>query len=280
MTAFKYAAALVALTFVNSAMGQQTQQTQPAINQAQNQAEAARQRADQAAQRQQNQANQRNQAGQIGQAGQAGQAGQQHRGQGSSDMNTVIASCLLLGNQEEVALAQLAAERAESEQVKQFAQMLIEDHQQAIQKLQPLAKPGIGLSEGRQAASSSQSPNAQQYTANRQDLSRDAGSPATVEKILQLDQQATQACLDMTRQMLEEKQGAEFDEAFTGMQIGAHVGMLAQLKASEQHASGELASLIKQSQQTVKGHLDQAKQIYQGLEGQSADGNSRQVRSR
>ena len=84
----------------------------------------------------------------------------------------------------------------------------------------------------------------------------------------------------MTLQMLGEKQSAEFDKAFTGMQIGAHVGMLAQLKASEQHASGELASLIKQSQQSVKSHLDQAKQVYQALEGSSANVNSRQVRSR
>src|SRR5690606_17070619 len=119
---------------------------------------------------------------------------------------------------------------------------------------------------GRQIAGSPESPSAQQYTVNRQDLSGDTGSNATVDKILQLDQQATQACLDMTRQMLEEKQGAEFDKAYTGMQIGAHVGMLAQLKASEQHGSGELASLIKQSQQSVKSHLDQAKQVYQALE--------------
>jgi predicted outer membrane protein len=200
-------------------------------------------------------------------------------------MNTLIASCMLIGNQEEVALAQLAVDQAESDQVKQFAQKLIEDHQKAIQKLQPLAKPGIGLNTGTQTARAGQAagpqqpdaqqPGAQQYTANRPNLERGAGGQVTVDQILQFDQQAAQECLQMTKSMLQEKQGAEFDKAFAGMQIGAHVGMLAKLKASEGHASGELASVIQESKQVVEQHLEQAKQICKDLEGSASGRQAR-----
>jgi predicted outer membrane protein len=197
-------------------------------------------------------------------------------------MNTLIASCLLIGNQEEVALAQLAVEQAQSEQVKQFAQKLIQDHQKAIQKFQPLAKAGFGLNVGAQTADANQTPNAeqpgaQQYVANRPNLDTDRGNSetsATIDQVLQLDRQATQECLQMTKAMLQEKQGAEFDKAFAGMQIGAHVGMLAKLKASEKHAAGELASAIQESRQVVEQHLEHAKQICKDLESSS---NSRQA---
>src|SRR5262249_26367643 len=63
-------------------------------------------------------------------------------------MDEFIATCLLIGNQEEVALAQEALGRAQNQNVKQFAQMLINDHQQAIQKLQQHARKGMGLDAG------------------------------------------------------------------------------------------------------------------------------------
>jgi predicted outer membrane protein len=271
MSGIKYAAVLVAVSVASVATAQVTQQTQrdPSAT-GQNQSRAA----------DTNQSGQRTsqpQSGQVGQAGRLGASGQ------STDMDSFIASCLLIGNQEEVALAQLAVDQAESDQVKQFAQMLIEDHQKAIQKLQPLAKPGIGLNEASQSASagqsragqSSQQSGAQQYTANRPSLDRGAGNSATADQILQLDQEAAQECLQMTKSMLQEKQGAEFDKAFAGMQVGMHVGMLAKLKASERHASGELASAIKESQQTVQNHLEQAKQICKQLESSSTASQAR-----
>ncbi len=198
-----------------------------------------------------------------------------------SNMDQYIATCLLFSNQEEVALAQVAVDRAENENVKQFAQMLVNDHQKAIQKLQQHAKPGMGLegsgqttvsiqSTGNDQYASDQSATAQQYTANRADLDRDAGSSGAYDQILKLQQQATQECLTMTKSMMQEKQGAEFDKAFAGSQIGAHVGMLAKLKASEQHASSELASILQESQQMTKNHLEQAKQLCDELESMQA----------
>jgi predicted outer membrane protein len=213
-----------------------------------------------------------------------------------NSMDEFIATCLLIGNQEEVALAKEAASRAQNENVKQFAQMLIDDHQKAIQKLQQHAKQGMSLdgaadvsvavnSQGNQSSadqnsSSAQnsqiaandSPTAQQYTANRVDIdaNRDTMNTGTLDKVLKMNKQAAQECLSMTKSMMAEKQGAEFDKAFAGMQVGAHVGMLAKLKASQQHASPELASIIQESEQTVQRHLEQAKQLCQELESMQA----------
>jgi predicted outer membrane protein len=195
-------------------------------------------------------------------------------------LDQFVATCLLIGNQEEVSLAQEAVSRAQNESVKQFAQMLIDDHQKAIQKLQQHAKPGISLGGAATVTASGQSqtnqsaanpsPTAQQYTANRADLDQNSASAGVLDHVLKMQQQAAQECLSMTKSILAEKQGAEFDKAFAGSQIGAHIGMLAKLKASQQHVSSDLASIIQESEQTVQSHLEQAKQLCKELESMQA----------
>lgn len=54
----------------------------------------------------------------------------------SESLENIVASCLILGNQEEIALLQLGAERAKHEDVKQLAKQMIEDHQKFVQKLE------------------------------------------------------------------------------------------------------------------------------------------------
>jgi predicted outer membrane protein len=280
MRVIKYTAIALTLACCNIAVGQVSQQPTDQTRRA----ERVEERRDQLGQnreaRQQNrdtrQADGARQAQQLGTSTQAG------------GMDQFIATCLLLGNQEEVALAQMAADKAQNENVKQFAQMLVSDHQEAIQKLQQHAKPGISL-EGAgtitatSAAPSAQpgtlpsdrvasndSPTARQFTANRANIDSDPMAGGSLDQVLQMSQQAAQECLSMTKSMMQEKQGAEFDKAFAGSQIGAHVGMLAKLKASEQHASPELASIIQESQQVVESHLEQAKQLCEELESQQA----------
>jgi predicted outer membrane protein len=277
MSVIKYTAFALTLACCNIAVGQVSQQPADQTRRA----ERVEERRDQFSQnreaRQQNrdtrQADRSSQGQQLGANNQTG------------GLDQFIATCLLIGNQEEVALAQLAADRAQNENVKRFAQTLIADHQKAIQKLQQHAKPGISL-EGAgtitatSAAPSTQpgtlpsdrvasndSPSARQFTANRVDIDRDPMAGGALDQVLHMSQQAAQECLSMTKSMMQEKQGAQFDKAFAGSQVGAHVGMLAKLKASEQHASPELASIIQESQQVVQSHLEQAKQLCEELEG-------------
>src|SRR5262245_42526394 len=50
-----------------------------------------------------------------------------------------LATCLLGKNKSEIELSKIALDKSQNQQVREFAQMLIDDHTQAVQKLQPLA---------------------------------------------------------------------------------------------------------------------------------------------
>jgi predicted outer membrane protein len=50
-----------------------------------------------------------------------------------------LANCLLGQNKSEVQLSEIAQQKSENPQVKQFAQQMIQDHQKLIEQLQPLA---------------------------------------------------------------------------------------------------------------------------------------------
>lgn len=280
MKVVRYSALVLGLVCCNLAMAQ----TQVDIDADVNRGERVEERRDLISenrdQRQDNRQDRR--ANREGLVERIGDAIENNTATNNANLDQFIATCLLIGNQEEVALAQEAVERAENEQVKQFAQKLIDDHQKAIQKLQQHANQSMGLnvnvdatadrsSDGDQYVSTD-SATAQRYTANKVDInssSNMAGSGA-LNQVLQMNRQAAQECLSMTKSMMQEKRGADFDKAFAGSQVGAHVGMLAKLKASQQHASPELASIIKESEQSVQQHLDHAKKLCQELESQQA----------
>jgi len=98
-------------------------------------AQQAQQNQQQQNQAQQNQQGQQRNA-QQGQQGLQGQSGQRTQWQTADQ---AIANCIAIGNQEEIALARFAQNKAENKDVKEFAQMMIKDHQNFLQKLQRYA---------------------------------------------------------------------------------------------------------------------------------------------
>ncbi len=243
---------------------------------------------------QSSQSGQTSQSGQGSQAGQSGQSGQQ-----SGQLDDAIAAGLLLGNQEEVALAQFAQDRLQDPKAKQFAQMMIRDHQQAAQKLQQMVPQlanvqlsgaqGSGATSGQgSTGQASQSPQRGQSGQSGQSgldqgsqRSQVAGSQGAAggqqtQQMLMLHQAVAQQCLQLTQQELEEKEGREFDMAYIGQQCVAHTQMLAKLQASEQFASGELRQMIGQMTQTVEQHRKMAKEIKESLKGGESAGSTAQ----
>jgi predicted outer membrane protein len=59
--------------------------------------------------------------------------------QHGGDLQSHIANCLILGNEEEIALSKFALEKAQNPQVKEFAQKMVDEHTQLNQKLQKFA---------------------------------------------------------------------------------------------------------------------------------------------
>jgi len=220
---------------------------------------------------------------------QPGQPGQQSVTQ---VVDQAIAACLLLGNQEEVALAQFAQEHAKSDEVKKFAKMMSDDHKQAIQKLRQIApqlawlgenleqdsssQPGAGASQsGSFGAQPGTQPGAQDGVAQAgfETGAQRAGSDPIMGQMLSLQQRVAQECLKLTQDELGKSEN--FDQCYIGQQVGAHIGMLAKLKGSEQFESPQLQSFIDEATKTVEKHLDKAKQIAKSYEDQSRSGSGR-----
>jgi predicted outer membrane protein len=227
-------------------------------------------------------------------------AGTQSANAQSGSLEHHIATCLTLGNEEEVAMAQFAQQRATNPEVKQFAQEMIRQHQQAIQQLQQampqLASMNLKLTSsaaGQSGAASSRTgaastgnatAEADRSTATGETASsttspagnqRGAAAGGGQHQMVEFARTAKQNCLRLSEQSLGKKQGAEFDKAYIGQQIVAHTGMLGELQAAQQFASGsQLQPLIQQATQMTEQHLAQAQSIMDQLESAAGQGGA------
>jgi predicted outer membrane protein len=208
------------------------------------------------------------------QRSQLSQAGGQQASQGNA-LEKHIAVCLTLGNQEEIQLGQFAQDRAQHPQVKQFAQMMVEEHQQANSKIQQ-AMPEVasmnleltaqGGQGGAQGATAGAGSRTQSSTAgNQRSSATGAAGQGGQQEMVQFAKDVKQNCLQLAMQELGRKQGAEFDKAYIGQQLVAHMNMLAELRAAQKHASGELQPIIQQGTQMTEHHMAQARQIMEQL---------------
>ncbi len=274
-------------------------------------------RRDQTAQPRQNQQRTDQQEGPITREALRPVAGQ------NQEIEQFVANCLILGNEEEIALSKLALEKAENPQVKEFAQKMINDHQQLSQQLQQFAsrksikldttstdaartQPGATRGDGenvREDAAREETAadrvrsqvreareqvnervgNATQDRAGRTEDRTVAsqGHGGTVDQLFSLQEDAARHCLTLTKQELTKQEGSHFDKAFMGHQIGAHIGMLSKLKASEGYVSGELQQLVQKAQQSTMQHKQMAEQIKKQLaeSDEPSTGADRQRRS-
>lgn len=224
------------------------------------------------------QAQQRGQAGQRDQdsqqrgqqAGQTQQRGQQGRiqqgQQGQKGLEDFLVQRLILANQAEIELSQMATEQAQNDEVKQFAQKMIQDHQQMLQKLQQHSGHQTGgqsqTEQGQQAQQSQQAQPGQQAQQGQQ----------VPQQLTQITQQAAQRHLQMSKEMLQEAQGEDFDKAFMGIQVVKHSMMVAELEAMRNAGSQEFQKLVSTAAQKTQEHLDHAKQVVMQLNNGGGDG--------
>ncbi|WP_437228560.1 DUF4142 domain-containing protein [Planctomicrobium sp. SH661] len=193
------------------------------------------------------------------------------RGDHAQILNGQLADCILLHNQEEINLAKFAMEHSQNQKVKDFAQKLITDHQAFGDKLQQFAHHHNQRTTDAAAApltSQNERPAAAPVVTQTRDGERTevrvgfAGNQkSTDETWYQIEKQSVQNCEQMTRDMLSKEKGAEFDKCFIGSQIGAHMGMIAHLKAAQQHVSGDFQQVLQDGLQHSQQHLDQAEAL-------------------
>lgn len=191
-----------------------------------------------------------------------------------------FADQLMLANQGEIELSQIAAQKGTSPEVKQFAEKLIQDHQQLDEKLKQLAPDAAArFAERRRAggrlvdrladrldAERSADRPAADRPAQIRTAARDAAAHDVLTKLCIINHKACENHRQMSKQMLESYQGQDFDMAFLGMQIGQHAWLLSELKALDGVGTPEFQEVVAQARQNVEQHLQQAKTLSKKFE--------------
>jgi len=193
------------------------------------------------------------------------------------EVQRYVTGCLLSKNQAEVELGEFAQQQSQSPQVKEFAQMVVQDHGKLVQQLKQLAG-----TQGTANRTDGQLGERTQPAAARNAAGQNAAEPSTairatanntaVDQLLALEKQIVERCTQAAKEELQQKQGAEFDKCYIGGQIGGHMHMLAALQVIQQDGPEQLRQIAQEAQPTVQMHLDQAKEIMKQLEGAGATG--------
>ncbi|HUG94061.1 MAG TPA: DUF4142 domain-containing protein [Planctomycetaceae bacterium] len=223
--------------------------------------------------------------------------------QGGNVDDHVLATWLIIDNQGEVALAEFAQQRAQTPQVREFAQRMARDHQQFIQQLQEAAgRPGSNqpaAGQRRQARTETPGQDTQAGEEREQDASppqiadtqadearadrerttgfrpgEGAGSRAS--SVIELKQQLGQQHTASLREELGKYQGADFDKAFMHSIVMGHLKEIDTLQVFSRNASPQLRETLAEGLQSTQEHLQMARQIVQQL----SRGEGRQAQSR
>lgn len=178
--------------------------------------------------------------------------------------DNLLAGWMLIDSNNEIAIAQLAEQRAQDPEVKQFAQKMISDHREFAQKLQKYAPTNdFG---GRPGAK----------TGHDNEPSREGGPNDDMSGGDNFDhaaliQELGRQSLESARKELEQKSGYDFDRAYMDMMVAEHMKGNDMLTVFQRHASGELKTAFAEGQRTVAMHLEHAKDICKKLESRSND---------
>lgn len=222
---------------------------------------APKKQADQAARQLEERAGQ-----QPGQQATRRQAGFRGEESSAASFDSHVADCLILANQEAVAILKIGAERAQNEEVKQFAQKSLEDHEKALKELQKFAsekhaKSQLQAGTEERAGESRIATREARKPAAGEERTAAASAEELCDRMFEIQHRAARECLNLTQKELAKWKGAEFDQAFLGQQTGAHIGMYAHLKALEGEVSPELEKVIQHCTKVTMEHKDQADKL-------------------
>lgn len=184
------------------------------------------------------------------------------------------ARCLLLGDQEQVLMGEFAAERAQSPEVKAYAQSMVKSHNECIAKLQKFAPDSMSTEELGKRAYACQLEMKSEKATTPVTSEMDEGTPKAMSKggqhpmrmFAAMQQKMAENCLALTQSELSQVDKDRFDKAYIGQQIFSHIATLAKLKTMESFASAELKPIIESEEAAVRGHLDQAKNMCKQLD--------------
>jgi predicted outer membrane protein len=223
---------------------------------------------------------------QPGQVQQAGQAGQWQ----TNDQK--IATCVAIANQEEIAIAKIAKDKTNNKDVKEFAEMLMKDHNSFLQKLQKYAPEATRegyldgdrddraantrkTNEAGQAVQQVAATDADQRQPGQPGQPGQVGQPGQHLDFVAIHREIAEECIRNAKQEFGKKDGSEVDECFIGAQIVKHHEMKSKLAVLERHVSGELKQVLADGRKTTESHLKKAESIMKDLMSSDSKSDSK-----
>jgi predicted outer membrane protein len=223
--------------------------------------------------------------------------------------NDALAACMAVSNKGEIQLAQFAKDKAKHEGVKEFATMMVEEHQQCLEKLKQVSPQTAHMTAAKGEAAHRQSnesapqnrnesaPQNRNESAvqNRNEPAPQNQGPVTTDAsnsnkahartanmqldFVQLHREVAEQCLADAKEKLSQKEGDEFDKCFMGMQLAAHASMQSKLTVFQKHATGELKNMIAEGLEKVKKHIMHAEKLMAELDHQGSSKGDRKTES-
>jgi predicted outer membrane protein len=178
-----------------------------------------------------------------------------------SEADRAVASWLAIANNGEAQLGKLAAEHADNSKTKEFAQKMIEDHEQARDELMLYAPdalgPNFGVKDNGQA---------QQSTVAATGAEAAPALAGRGFNFIEAKRRIGEQCLQSARKEMADKKGADFDKCYIGTMIVKHQEMLDTQKALREYVTPDLQKMIDEQMQVTTSHLDHAKQLMRQFE--------------
>jgi predicted outer membrane protein len=216
----------------------------------------------------------------------------------------MVANQLFEMSKGEIELANFALKRTQNEEVRRFAQQMIEDHTNFNNQLAKFASPELSKdAAGRPLKPGTTAPQPGSLPAATTPPNRAAplaGAPArpgeTAAASPQLDQPGAAAehatdiaggdpsvriCEDISKQIgsslekeLAQYQGSDFDRAYVGQQFWGHVIFVGAAKGAEKHVSQDLQQVLTQGATTAEKHLEHCRKLIRDMSANVARGTN------
>jgi putative membrane protein len=178
-----------------------------------------------------------------------GSTGDSGRGMSAlSDTDRAFVEKASMSNQMEVALGRLAEDKAQHDEVKQFAEQLVRDHESADRAL--LASLG-GMD-----AILTQQPGGGTIPPGQPDAARGATGGDMPQMHKEMEQ---------TRQKLERASGAAFDRAYLEEMVKHHETDIQEFERAAQSDNPQVREFAQRALPTLRQHLQQAQQLQQSI---------------
>jgi predicted outer membrane protein len=189
-----------------------------------------------------------------------------------SHIDKMAANAMQQCSQQEIDLANFALKHTQNEEVRRFAQKVIEDHTNLDNQLQRFTSAeGRGQPGNQTSAQPGTSAAAQPGTetaaqpAARPDATAGGDSNWKANDLETIRKDIASRVTASIERELAQYQASDFDRAYVGQQFWAHVVFIASATAGGNHVSPDLKQVVDQGAKTAQMHLDDCRKLIRDL---------------